>query len=221
MIESKRVIAVNETNKSRTTVAPSEKLTLKYGNRWRELHPLHINLGLFFGKFQKKNEKEWWRKIICAKTISAKKYKLFLYGGRYGIGSALRSNITNSNMYADCDYSIILFKKSKGIALIGFSLLEETEPNTIVIGQIQGIRQIRRDAVFRYLRWEQMLVEILFAFAREYWFTKAYMIPAQSNQWYTNTNDTERQKRLFVRYDVTARRLKFKLTTKNVWEKEF
>jgi len=117
----------------------------------------------------------------------------------------------HSKIYNDTYYAILLrFEKSE-IARIGIEL---TDGETMTFRQIQGRKDSDECEKFAQnalapLRWEKMLLEMAGDWAKRHRFTRIGVQPARNNTYWKDTQP-ERNARLYLKYDVTARRSGFR-----------
>ncbi len=107
-------------------------------------------------------------------------------------------------IYYDAHYNLILtaLNKKFPIANIGF----ETDGKTAIsVIQIQGVPG--RKSHLEPLRWEKMLLTIACDWAKTRGVKKIEVIPSSKNEW----KNEPCAKRLYLKYDVTAKRCGFKL----------
>lgn len=162
--------------------------------------------------FQKYRFKKRWPKVI--KTVfweelprwvknnplaeELRAYDFEISFGRKGRRSAF---------FWDTPCGIALTYEGKEIACIGFYL----GLSGVLIEQLQGMRGVD----FKNLiQWEKMLLELVIKCARLLRFRSVSILRADHNEWYDKDpgeleGKRDRNKRLFVRYDVTARRRGF------------
>lgn len=127
-------------------------------------------------------------------------YSLYAYRSKKeGYGS-----VELHAIYVDAVFSFILFKDKNPIANIGFNIEAD---NSILVKQIQGVRG-RQDEL-GFLRWEKMLLQIVMDWARRNKFKKISVIRSIDSKWHRDY-DKERRERMYLKYDVTARRMGFK-----------
>lgn len=121
-------------------------------------------------------------------------------------------------IYFDGFYAFILFRAEntdvnviydKAIACIGF----EQVGKTIKVVQIQGVSGKKR--WLSKIRWEKMLLSILIDWAKANRYKRVEVIRAEESVWYPrewqkNRYSNRLRKSMFLRYDVTARRMGFK-----------
>ncbi len=98
-----------------------------------------------------------------------------------------------------------MFKDKDPICNIGFDL--EKDSNFIIVKQIQGVRGRQKE--FSSLRWEKMLLQIVIDWAKQNGLKKVSVIRSVDSGWYRKA-DTARCERMYMKYDVTARRMGFK-----------
>ena len=131
---------------------------------------------------------------------------------RYHIYLSHRSRVCNyKGVYRDALFSLILVitnsvnTEGYPIACIGFDI--QPDSKSILVEQIQGVK-----GGLPYLgqfRWEKMLLKIVIDWARENRFSHVKVIRAQDCTYWSQEND-EKNQRLYMKYDVTAKRMKFK-----------
>lgn len=155
-----------------------------------------IALSKYFKEFSKENQKkeEW---------LSTCSIYLYYHENARGYGCGRFSKI-----YVDAVYSFVLFKVEDSVCNIGFNVEED---NTILVKQIQGVRGMQEE--LSLFRWEKMLLQIVIDWARENGFEKVSVIRAEDSEWYRK-EDKERCNRMYLKYDVTARRMGFKYDEK-------
>lgn len=121
------------------------------------------------------------------------------------------------HIYHDTRYYFVLCVKAKDrglfskkraipIACIGFDEIKNDDGTTsIIIRQLQG----RRGAILHLARikWERLLVRIVKDWACQNGYSTIKMIRAKQSPWYSNADP----QRMYLKYDVTARRSGFKL----------
>jgi len=95
------------------------------------------------------------------------------------------------------------------------------KPGDVLVAQIQSQKGLNREqqAKLKKIRWERSLLETVFGWAEETNLSRVLVVPAANNYWLTDAHcqamKTGLEKRLFLRYDVTARRCGFKQTREN------
>ncbi len=79
---------------------------------------------------------------------------------------------------------------------------------SICIRQIQGAYSDynKRVSILKPIKWERMMIKIVCQWARQHKIRNVYMISATESNWY---ND-DRHNQMYMRYDVTAKRMGFK-----------
>jgi len=153
----------------------------------------NIDLSSYLREFSKKNNE---------KSTRSDAYSIYLYYNEYGSGygpGKLRA------VYADAIYSFVLFKDKDPICNIGFNL--EDDNDSILVKQIQGV--YRKQKELSPLRWEKMLLQIVIDWAKQNKLKKVRVIRSEDSGWYRESNK-ERCERMYMKYDVTARRMGFK-----------
>ena len=114
-------------------------------------------------------------------------------------------------LYSDGDYGFVLVYQTgrrgprEVLAMIGF----EIDKSNVRIVQLQCcVRGQGSPELLRKLRWEKMLVQVVIDWAKAHRrFDVVGIVPGKQNDWYSK----ERAPRLYLRYDVTAQRMGFKL----------
>lgn len=158
-----------------------------------------IDLNQYFTKFTKSNlspeEAGFLRKEFCLRMSSGK-----------------HRDQLSPGPYRDASYTLALYQdkqtgknppeESNYLACIGFNI----EAGQIIVRQIQGNPGKR--ASLQLFKWERMLLAILTDWARQSGFDQIRVIQAKNSNWYLEYA-TERNKRMFMHYDVTARRSGF------------
>ena len=118
--------------------------------------------------------------------------------------------------YRDASYTMALYvengagnympRREDYLACIGFDVIENGR--VIKILQIQGAP--KKSTELSILKWERMLLSILTNWAKENRFTEVRVIQAKDQRWYIRySQDKDHTKRMFLHYDVTARRSGF------------
>ena len=114
-----------------------------------------------------------------------------------------------NGVYHDAEYGFVLTKsglKEKicigktALACIGFDCYSD---DFITIKQIQGVSGKQNE--LNCFHWTKMLLKICVDWARDNGFKTVYVIRAKDSGWYR----VDREKSMFMRYDVTARRSGF------------
>ena len=152
----------------------------------------NIDLSSYLKEFSKKNHE---------KSIKSNTYSIYLYYCDYGSGGLADLPV----VYVDAVYNFVLFKGKNPICNIGFNL--EKDSNSILVKQIQGVQTKQKE--LSPLRWEKMLLQITIDWAKQNKLKKISVIRSQDSGWYRESNE-ERCKRMYMKYDVTARRMGFK-----------
>ncbi|OGN02377.1 MAG: hypothetical protein A2655_01435 [Candidatus Yanofskybacteria bacterium RIFCSPHIGHO2_01_FULL_43_42] len=131
-------------------------------------------------------------------------------GFRLRVSSGYGKDILSPGPYRDAEYTIALYnnaltkevpEKSDYLACIGFDI----DGNRVIVKQIQG--NPGKGEILCLFKWERMLLAILIDWAKQSSFDQIRVIRAQDQSWYRT--DSERAKRMFMHYDVTARRSGF------------
>ena len=112
-------------------------------------------------------------------------------------------------LYRDTRYTLALFKYNESseaneyeyLACMGFDVLGDN----IIVQQIQGNHG--KEKFLCLFKWERMLLAILTDWAKQNGFSQIRVIQAKDTEWYRNE---DRKKRMFMHYDVTARRSGFR-----------
>lgn len=118
----------------------------------------------------------------------------------------------NQQLYCDANFNFLLTAPGGWtVAHIGFDVerrLVFWKIKKLVIKQIQGVRG--KEEILKKLRWEKLLVQAVIDWGKNQGVKRFEIMKAEEN-YYWRGNDIERQKRLFMHYDVTAKRMGFKL----------
>lgn len=152
----------------------------------------NIDLSSYLREFSKKNHE---------KSIESDAYSIHLYYKEYGSGPLKKLSV----VYVDAVYNFVLFKGKDPICNIGFNLREDS--NSMLVKQIQGVS--RKQKELSPLRWEKMLLQIVMDWAKQNGFKKVSVIRSVDSDWHRKSAE-ERCKRMYMKYDVTARRMGFK-----------
>ena len=123
----------------------------------------------------------------------------------FGVGW-LSNDQDEWSFFADAPYFFALMHGQVMLAGIGFKILGKS----IFVVQIQAARSSKKSLLDPF-RWERMLLRLLIDWAKENGFSQVLIQPADQNEYFINGTDNDRNKRLKMRYDVTARRSGFKL----------
>ncbi len=126
----------------------------------------------------------------------------------FGFGRRLYGYI-----YRDAVNSLVLYNGSpKEDAVLGFDAVG----NSLSVVQLQARKGIGKENL--PYKWEKILLEAGIDYARETGFKQIHVQRAKNNKWFckheSNSNESERNKRLEIRYDVTAKRRGFSLDEK-------
>lgn len=160
---------------------------------------LEMDLDQYFGRFAKPNlnpeETKSLRQNFCLRT-----------------SSGMSRDSLSPGPYRDASYTLALYQgeqtgenppeESNYLACVGFNV----ETGQIIVRQIQG--NPGKGEILRLFKWERMLLAILTDWARQSEFGQIKVIQAKDSGWYRE-HDKERIKRMFMHYDVTARRSGF------------
>lgn len=158
-----------------------------------------INLSDYLKKFLKNNVKE---------KIEFEKYLIYLF---YKEGGSGYGDIENKRIiYFDTHYNFVLLHDREPICSIGFNR-RFIERSTIFVKQIQGVRGKQKE--LSPFRWEKMLLQILIDWARKNRFKRINVIRSVDHEYYS-AYDEEKNRRMHMKYDVTARRMGFKYDEK-------
>jgi hypothetical protein len=146
----------------------------------------------------------------------------FLKKGKNGAEFQYRSIISYGEdpraaevFYFDAPYRIVLYGGKNNINIsvpIACVAFDKVGSRSICIKQIQGTSYGRleneeiRIAALREIKWERLLVQIVCEWARINRVKWVKSISSKKSYWYGHHN----QKQLFMRYDVTARRMGFR-----------
>lgn len=154
---------------------------------------------------------------------------------------ALNNSIATGKFFVDGDYLIALGHLQEKqaeplwIGIISFELglpsshyiVKETgftAPLPLIV-QVQGAARWSYDTDEKYtnaqevlarLKWEKALVTVLFRWAEENSIPAVYLLPSSLNLYYHDGTE-DRDVRLHMRYDVTAKRMGFKLQTNGLY----
>jgi len=159
--------------------------------------PCNIPLSAYFKRFSKKGFKS---------KIKVGQHKIHQFYKEDGSGR-LFSTIY-STIFTDAAYNFALVKGKEPICGIAFEAGETAVPASIFIKQIQGVRNMQKE--LRPFRWEKMLLQILIDWAKQNGFERIDVVRARNSEWW-NRYRCDRNKRLYMKYDVTAKRMGFKL----------
>lgn len=117
----------------------------------------------------------------------------------------------NQQLYCDANLNFLLVAPdSCVVAQIGFEAekgLVFWKIKKLIIKQIQGVRG--KEEVLKKLRWEKLLVQAVIDWGKNQGVRRFEIMKAEENHYWWGSN-TERKKRLFMHYDVTAKRMGFK-----------
>src|SRR3989338_1672962 len=116
--------------------------------------------------------------------------------------------------YRDAFYTVALYEYTNTadqtipeytnyLACIGF----DVKNRAVVVKQIQG--NPGKGGVLNLFKWERMLLTILTDWARQNCFAQVRVVRAKGQKWFC-PREEERTKRMFMHYDVTARRSGFR-----------
>jgi len=96
------------------------------------------------------------------------------------------------------------------------------KPGDVLVSQIQSQRELtpRKRAKLKKIKWERSLLQAVFEWANETGLPRVLVVPAANNYWLTDrccrSIRDDLKKRMFLRYDVTARRCGFKQEKENL-----
>lgn len=132
--------------------------------------------------------------------IFRKELTNFLKDGESGRGYSVRSAEEGlgwvQGIYWDAPCGIVLLKRGRPIACIGFSRAD----SGLFVKQIQGLKGCQ-DAL-SHLRWERLLLAVVIEYARSEGCQEVRVQSAEQNHWYSETY----AERFRMRYNTTARR---------------
>jgi len=131
-----------------------------------------------------------------------------------------------NSIYHDAPLNVLLWSMDEGpIAIVGFAfdrdgslqahITDEKDKDiaysqpSYVIRQIQGVRG--QDELLRVIRWEKMLVQAVIDIAKSGQVSYVHVVKASKNKWRANLGKSGCE-RIYLRYDVTAKRMGFKDT---------
>lgn len=171
------------------------EIALTLFRKCEEGKPCNIPLSAYFKRFSKKGFKS---KVRVGKHKIHQFYK--------EDGSARLYGTIYRDIYVDATYNLALLKGEKPICSIGFKARRTTIP-TILVKQIQGVKN--RGGELYPFRWEKMLLQILIDWAKQNGFERIDVIRAKHSTWHSKYNE-ERNERMYMKYDVTAKRMGFK-----------
>lgn len=158
-----------------------------------EGRPCNIPLLGYFKRFSKKRFKS---------KVRVGEHKIHLFYKENAPGR-LRGTIYRC-IYTDTPYNFALLKGEQPICGIAFEAGKAAASASILVKQIQGVKDMRIE--LRPFRWEKMLLQILMDWAKQNGFERIEVVRAKSTEWWTKYK-SERNKRLYMKYDVTARRM--------------
>ena len=145
--------------------------------------------------------------------MSIGKYRMvFSFGACYINDIFGRYHDVFSGIYRDAEYSFLFCRKvyfrSLPLAIISFNPYADPISGAwiVKIRQIQCVGGKRNENPLYWLRWERMLVQIVVDWARKECFDRVEILPAKQSRW----TDKAPLERLYVRYDVTAKRCGFR-----------
>lgn len=107
----------------------------------------------------------------------------------------------------DTRYNFVLLHDKEPICSIGFNR-RIIRRSVIFIKQIQGVKNKQEE--LSPFRWEKMLLQIVIDYAKQNKFKRIDVIRSVDSQYYFSFNE-KRNQRMYMKYDVTARRMGFKL----------
>lgn len=160
---------------------------------------LETDLEQYFARFAKLN-------------LNSEETKLIQQNFCLRTSSGMSSDSLSPGPYRDASYTLALYQgeqtdknppeKLNYLSCIGFNV----EAGQIVVRQIQG--NPGKGEILRLFKWERMLLAILTDWARQSGFSQIKVIQAKDSGWYREYAE-ERIKRMFMHYDVTAKRSGF------------
>ncbi len=120
----------------------------------------------------------------------------------------------DDDIYYDALYNIVLCHEEKPIALLSFEVSDEV----VLIKQLQGLTILMQDRQpiawtnekLEQLRWERMLVMITEDMIRGLGFEELQIQKAKNNRWINRQYNVDRFERLYMRYDIAAKRMGFR-----------
>ena len=157
----------------------------------------NIPLSAYFKRFSKKGFKS---------KIKIGTHKIHQFYKENGSGR-LYSTIY-STIYTDAAYNFVLVRGKEPICGIAFEAGETAAPASIFVKQIQGVPGKQEE--LRSFRWEKILLQILIDWAKQNGFERIDVVRAKNSGWWSSFR-CDRNKRLYMKYDVTAKRMGFKL----------
>ncbi len=151
------------------------------------------------GYFKRFSKKDFKNKI---KIGTHKIHQFYKEDGAGRLYSTIYSTI-----YTDAAYNFALVRGKEPICGIAFEAGETTAPASIFVKQIQGVPG--KQGELRPFRWEKMLLQILINWAKQNGFERIDVVRAKNSGWWSSFR-CDRNKRLYMKYDVTAKRMGFK-----------
>lgn len=164
--------------------------------RFRESSGAEIDISHLIPRFLKKG-----------KSGNDYQYKsVIVYGKEDGRGSS------ETAFYFDAPYQIILYTQKDGISIpIACASFDRSARRTVLIKQIQGPSYPKPEhkeilvGSLSEIKWERLLVQIVGEWAKRNKLKSVEIISCKKSRWYREF----RHEQMFVRYDVTARRMGF------------
>ncbi len=181
------------------TSTPFQKLKdalelFKKGGRY------NIDLSDYLKRFLKNSVKEnLIKKILRLVRMAHSRYDIYVYFASGGIGAGI--GMPYNEIFFDAVCSFVLTRSNKALCSIGFDFIDRD--NDILVSQIQGVRG--RQEKLSPFRWEKMLLQILIDWAKQKGFKRIDVIRSTASKWYNKGN----AQNLYLKYDVTARRMGF------------
>lgn len=185
-----------------------------------------LSYRLFPGRALKRFRRSSGRNIDISKLIPyfAKNkgdpfgYTVVSSCGGYGYDSKAPTEFERV-FYFDAPYRFILCAdRSAGVVIpIACISFDKVDSRTVCIKQVQGPSygesQVREDrvAALAGIKWERLLVQVVCEWARDNGLRSIQMISCRGSSWYKDF----RHDQMFMRYDVTARRMGFRLLDQN------
>lgn len=160
---------------------------------------LETDLSQYFARFAKPN-------------LNSEEAKLLQQNFYLQTSSGRGTDTLSPGPYRDASYTLALYLdqqsqtniclKSNYLACIGF----DVDNSQIIVRQIQG--NPGKKEILQLFKWERMLLAILINWAESNEFNQIRIIQAKDSGWYREY-EKERSQRMFMHYDVTARRSGF------------
>jgi hypothetical protein len=183
----------------------------------------------------------WFQELVTSYT----KPDAIIPFGEYSISPSLKKGYNfltgGGNTYNDGNYGLVLGVQEPGekqnlwLAALGFdvgiwALADGSRKSYMFMKQLQaydykdmslsGTQNLDQKVILNKLRWEHLLVALGISWASGVDIDQAVIQPANRNKYYEKSGTGEReawQKRLKMRYDVTASRMGFKKDLNANW----